>query len=189
MTSLLFLLTGIVIGIVIGVLGMLAFAKRKPVIFEKTEGKLAEVQEIEPVDSRILEVRELLSLVKNNKKIEYYINPKVLKGLKMLSNEPNWEQQIDDETLNILSDINIKRKKFVETQKLNSGTKKGIKIDKENSHVKNKVWEGTEQEYIEASENGLIDEFTTVDIIEDESDYHGSWLVHNDDGSVEEYMD
>lgn len=188
MSVLVFLFTGIVIGFIIGVLSTLLFTKNKQPVKTEIE-PVAEIKPVENIDPRIIETRELINIVKNGQKIECYCNPKILKGIKLLASEPEWEKQIDDETLNILSGINIKRKEFIKSKKQNSNIKTEIKINKENSHVKNKVWEGTEQEYIEASENGLIDEFTTVDIIEDESDYHGSWLVHNDDGSVEEYMD
>ena len=145
MTSLLFLVTGIVIGFIIGVLSTLLFTKNKQPVKNKVE-LVTVSKSVENVDPRIIETRELINIVKSGQKIECYCNPKILKGIKLLANEPNWEQQIDDETLNILSDINIKRKKFVEAQKLNSGTKNGIRIDKENSHVSDKTPDDYEQE-------------------------------------------
>ena len=45
-------------------------------------------------------------------------------------------------------------------------------------------WEGTEEEYLQALEDGLIDENTKVRIYES-----NGWLVQNADGTVEETWD
>ena len=145
MSALVFLFTGIVIGSIIGVLSTLLFTKNKQPVESEIE-PVAEIKLVENIDPRIIEARELINIVKSGQKIECYCNPKILKGIKLLANEPEWEKQIDDETLNILSNINIKRKEFIKSKKQNSNIKTEIKIDKENSHVSDKNPADYEQE-------------------------------------------
>lgn len=89
----------------------------------------------ENIDSRIINAKEIIDLVKKGDTGFLKNNKKLLTGLKMIAKEPNWEKQIDDATLNILSDLNIKRKQI---EKNNKSSKTHIaKIDKKNSHVRN----------------------------------------------------
>lgn len=126
----------------------------------------------------------LINEIKINGKLPCEISPAVLHSLTIISKTPNWEEQLDDESLQNLNRIYDKWQRFLRANKA-STSHAGEAINMEIP----KYWEGTEEEYIIALEQGIIDENTKVEIITDDKDYHGSWITRNADGSVTEYMD
>lgn len=190
MVSLIFFFTGLIIGLILGVLSTLLFFRNKKTPSPEVTKESDKNNICETIDPRIRETRELIDIVKKRQNLECYCNPKILKGIKLLSKEPDWERQIDDETLNILSDLNKRRKEYIKSQKKKSANN-SVKIDKKHSHVSNsqKVWECTPQEYEQALQNGTIPEDVKIEIVEDPENYHGSWISIDENGEVEEYME
>ena len=121
------------------------------------------------IDPRIINAKEIIDLVKRGNTGFLKNNKKLLTGLKMIAKEPNWENQIDDATLNILSDLNIKRKQI---EKNNKSSKLHIaKIDKKNSHIHNEPIELVEystESYWYNPEDGSFDLNENPNIEEDD---------------------
>lgn len=173
MLSVLFFFIGLVIGLIIGILGTILFVKsKKTSVMELKEESEINCNAIKMIDSRIVEARELVNLVKKGQSIGCYCNSAILKGIKLLAKEPDWEEQIDDETLNILVDLNQKRKKI--SKSINATV---VKVDKKNSHVSNNEYiEFEDYQYEDENDN----ENTSSDI---------TYLYNQEDGSFDIYED
>ncbi len=98
-------------------------------------------------DKKLINARELIDDLKKGKNVVGKNNKQLLKGLKMIAKEPDWENKIDSATLEILSNLNIKRK-LIEKNKIVSGDNT-VKIDKKHSHIRNE--EDSEVEYVTES--------------------------------------
>ena len=98
-------------------------------------------------DKKLINARELIDDLKKGKNVVGKNNKQLLKGLKMIAKEPDWENKIDSATLEILSNLNIKRK-LIEKNKIASGNNT-VKIDKKHSHVRNE--EDQQVEYVTES--------------------------------------
>lgn len=125
----------------------------------------------------------LINEIQQNGKLPIHISPAVQYSLDIISKTSNWQSQIDDESLNNLNKIYDKWQRHLKAnmaETVHAGEAVNMELN---------YWEGTEEEYEKALEDGLIDEHTKIKIIFDEKNYKGSWITHNVDGSVTEYMD
>lgn len=193
MNYLVFFFVGVVFGLIIGTLSTLLVVKKTKTNIKQTiKEEVKEEKNIinEQTDSRIAEVRELINLIESGRKLQCNCNAQLLKGIKLLAQEANWEDQIDEETLNILSQL-MKRHKEHLKYRSDNDSKIAMTIDKKNSHVSNKVvtWELTPKEYEQLLQNGGVPDNVEVEIVEDEEDYQGSWITIDQNGEIEEYME
>lgn len=129
-------------------------------------------------------INEMLWEIKKNGNLSINLSGAVLMSLKEISKINNWEEKIDNETMENLYKIYERWQRH-----LNNKPQKAVKVAAAGGFHKQKYWEGTLTEYKEAVENGLIDDFTDVEILEDDENYHGSYLSIDSDGQIEEYME
>lgn len=154
--------------------------KKKP---QKTNSitKILKKESIPTFETKKDRVKYFLEQIKNGVTYTGILSPVVLNNLKVIANTPNWESQLDEETLNNLDAI------FVKVSKDRTHNNK-IKVGESSGFDAPEIWEGTMEEYEIAKEQGIIKENTIVYIYEDENNYRGSYIGINDDGSIEEYM-
>ena len=100
-------------------------------------------------------------------------------SLKEISKTDNWEEKIDNETIENLYKIYERWQRHI-----NNKPQKAIKVSGAGGFHKYEYWEGTMEEYKEALAKNLIDEFTDINIIE----YTGEILAMDEEGQIEEYM-
>lgn len=127
-------------------------------------------------------VEEVINYVKSGKKFPFYLKPEVLEALKIIASKPEYSKALDDETIKNIETIYFRLMKAKNNNKV-------FKTAKGEGFNNTTYWEGTEEEYFEALENGVINENTNVHLIVDDKNWHGSWLRYTENGSVEEYMD
>lgn len=127
----------------------------------------------------------LIEEVKTTGKLPFKVSRAVLHSLTIISQTPNWVEQLDDESLQNLNRIYDKWQNYLKSAKIDTVHSIGETVNMDQP----KYWEGTEEEYFNALEQGIINENTKVNIIIDEKNYHGSWITRNADGSMEEYME
>lgn len=137
-----------------------------------------------PKSDKFYKASCLIEEIKTNGTLPIKISPAVLHSLTIISKTPNWEQQLDDESLDNLNRIYERWQRYVR-----GSNKEILHMEVAGNMEQPKYWEGTEEEYFKALEEGVIDEDTKVNIIIDEKNYRGSWITRNPDGSVEEYME
>lgn len=129
-------------------------------------------------------INQMLSEINKNGQLSINLSGAVLMSLKEISKTPDWDKKLDNETIENLYQI------YQRWQRHNKGNNtKAVKISSAGGFHKKKYWEGTLEEYKEALRLGLIDEYTDVEIFEDDKNYRGAWLSIDNDGQVEEYMD
>lgn len=155
-----------VIGLSLGLLLGLSIFRFK---LKKQQQKSSDLIVDKNIDPRIINAKEIIDLVRKGDTAFLRNNKELLTGLQMIAKEPNWEKQIDDATLNILSDLNIKRKQI---EKKNKSSKVHIaKIDKKNSHVHNEPVELVEyvtESYWYNPEDGSFDLNENPNVEEDD---------------------
>lgn len=135
-------------------------------------------------NNKYFKAESLINYVKIHDSLPIRVSSSVLYGLKEIAKSPNWQAEIDDFTLGNLNKI------YDRLQRALKPSKKIVQQVGETGNMEEpKYWEGTQKEYEEALEKGLIDENTKVNILIDEENYHGSWIEQKADGSVEEYME
>lgn len=134
--------------------------------------------------NKYLKAESLINYVKTHDNLPIRVSSSVLYGLKEIAKSQNWQSEIDDFTLENLNKIYDRLQRS-----LKPSNKKVQQVGKAGNMEEPKYWEGTQKEYEEAIETGLIDKNTKVNILIDEENYHGSWIEQKADGSIEEYME
>lgn len=129
-------------------------------------------------------IAKLLEEVKNTGTLPCHLKPDVLENLKIIANTENWHLMLQGEIINNLNRIYDKWQR-----NLQSANDKIHYTGKSGGFALRKYWVGTQKEYDIAYACGVIDDNTDVEIIEDEENYHGSWISINANGEIEEYMD
>lgn len=172
------------LGLIIGILStLLYFKKDKPVLDISKKIKPKNI-----VKSKYPNIEMLLNEIRNTGTLPIEIKPIVMRSLVTIANTPDWETKLDKESIKNLNKIYEKWQGHLKSTK--SQTQK---VGKSMNMEAPKYWEGTLKEYEAALSAGVIDDNTVIEIIDEygdkDSSYHGSWLTHNDDGSVEEFMD
>ena len=130
-------------------------------------------------DPRIRDIKRMLNEVKVKRGLTISINKSVMNALIEIANTPNWEKQIDNETIKNLHNIYIK---WYNSQ---NQSNKVIGVAQAEGFNNKKYWKGTIEDYNKAVANNEIDENTEVNIIE----YTGSIIAMDSDGQIDEYMD
>ena len=136
------------------------------------------------ISNKYLKAESLINYVKTHDSLPIRVSSSILYGLKEIAKSQNWQAEIDDFTLENLNKIYDRLQRA-----LKPSNKTVQQVGEAGNMEEPKYWEGTQKEYEEALENGLIDENTKVNILIDEENYHGSWIEQKADGSVEEYME
>ena len=131
------------------------------------------------VDKKFYKAKILLTEIKRKGKLPIDLSPAILYSLTTIANTPNWDTQLDDESLHNLNRIYEKWQQHIKV-----GRAKAQVVGTAENMQQQDYWEGTEEEYLQALEDGLIDENTKVRIYES-----NGWLVQNADGTVEETWD
>lgn len=134
---------------------------------------------------RLYKATCLINEIKLKGKLPCELSPTVLHSLTIIAKTPEWEKQLDDESIKNLNRIYDKWQRNVKASRVNTVQHVGAAGNMEEP----KYWEGTEEEYFNALEEGIIDEDTIITIIADDKDYKGSWITRNADGSAEEVWD
>lgn len=130
-------------------------------------------------------ISDLLEYIKKYKRLPINLSREVLNALVVIAETPDWDKQLDEETITNLNKVYTKWQQHINTKQ----NKSAVKVAKAEGFERPKYWEGTWAEYEKACENNEIDENTKVEIIEDDKNYHGSWLSIDENGEIEEYMD
>lgn len=149
----------------------------------KKQDENSEILSENIADPKLQKAKILLDIIRKNGKLPIRLNPQVIKGLKVIANSNNWENEIDSETLNNIIKIYNKWQAAIKA----ANDKKVIKGLKGFGFEKPDIWEGTFEEYQKAIDNGIINESTKVYIIDNSAPKQ--WITYNDDGSVEEWME
>ncbi len=183
-------------GIAIGVFIYWLFDKKIKITVSSRETKQIQVSTLKQIrkipqeenklypNDRLYKATSLIEEIKLKGKLPFKLSPAVLHSLTIISQTPDWENQLDDESLQNLNRIYDKWQrhiKAVQAQVQSAGEAVNMEVPK--------YWEGTEEEYFNALEQGIIDENTNVNIITDDKNYHGSWISIDTDGQMEEYME
>ena len=71
-------------------------------------------------DIRIVHAENLIKELKRYKKIEGIYNKEVLQALKIIANTPNWQKEIDENTLNLIETFYQQKKEFLQRKKENA---------------------------------------------------------------------
>ena len=130
-------------------------------------------------DPRIRDIKRMLNEVKVKRGLTISINKSVMNALIEIANTPNWEEQIDNETIKNLHNI------YIKWHNSQNQSNKVIGVAQAEGFNNKKYWKGTIEDYNKAVANNEIDENTEVNIIE----YTGSIIAMDSDGQIEEYMD
>ena len=130
-------------------------------------------------DCRIDKINEMLKAIKKNKTLHISVSKSVLAGLKELANTPDWNKNIDAETLDNLYKI------YLKWQNSLSQPEPEIKTGKAEGFNYTSYWEGTWEEYLEARKNGEVDDQTRICIYKKT----GSKIAMDDNGEITEYME
>lgn len=183
-------------GLSIGILLYWLFDKKIKITVSTREDKQTKISALKQIreihqeknklfpDDRLYKATCLINEIKSKGDLPFKVSPAVLHSLTVISQTSNWQQQLDEESLQNLNRIYDKWQRHIKAKKANI-QRAGEAVNMEAP----KYWEGTEEEYFNALEEGIIDENTKVNIIIDEKNYHGSWITRNADGSMEEYME
>ena len=145
----------------------------------KSINKSDAVVQSDITDNRIMAIKEMLAAVKKNKSLSLSLNKSVLKALIEIANTPNWESQINEETIVNLYDI---YKRWINAK---SSETDAITTKESGGFNYTKYWEGTWEEYLQARNAGDIDDQTKVVILTKT----GSVLTMDENGEIEEFME
>lgn len=129
---------------------------------------------------RLYKATCLINEIKLKGKLPCELSPAVLHSLTIIAKTPEWEKQLDDESIKNLNRIYDKWQRHVKASRVNTVQHVGAAGNMDEP----KYWEGTEEEYFNALEEGIIDEDTKVEIITP-----AGYTVRYTDGTVEEVWD
>ena len=175
-------LVGFILGLFFNLLFNVKYSAINNKILEKQDkNSVSSTKNIE--DPKLQKAKILLDTIRKNGKLPIRLNPQVIKGLKVIANSNNWENEIDSETLNNIIKIYNTWQAAIKS----ANDKKVIKGLKGFGFEKPDIWEGTFEEYQKAIDNGIINENTKAYIIDNSAPKQ--WITYNDDGSVEEWME
>ena len=128
-------------------------------------------------DPRLQKIQIMLEEIKRCGTIPVKLPKAAEKSLMVIAQTKDWENKIDEQTLNTLNRIYNTWQMHVESEK-KCKMSKGAQVTVGGGFEK-KYWEGTEEEYEEALKNGEIDENTTCRIYKLGDSYtlneNGSW--------------
>lgn len=116
------------------------------------------------VDSKFNKAQQLINEIREKGHLPFTIRPQVMASLDIIAKTQNWEDKIDDDTLNILNKIYDKWQNYLKSAQVETIQSIVETVNMEQP----KYWEGTEEEYFNALEQGIIDENTEVNILFDE---------------------
>lgn len=148
-------------------------------IFKKKEE--IKTNEIPP---ELQNIAKLLEEVKNTGTLPCHLKSDVLENLKIIANTENWHLMLQGDIIKNLNKIYDKWQRSLQPK-----SNKIHYTGKSGGFALKKYWSGTQKEYERDYACGIIDDNTDVEIIEDEENYHGSWISINANGEIEEYMD
>lgn len=164
-----------IISFFIGCISTFLFQKYVSIEFKI---KKAEIKPQIFTDMRLQKIQLLLEEIKRNGRIPVKIPKAAEKSLMIIAQTKNWEKQIDEETIKTLNKIYNSWQMHIESEKKICKIDKGVKTSG-GGGFDSKYWEGTEEEYYEALQKGIIDENTTCRIFKIAGSYemneNGSW--------------
>ena len=134
-------------------------------------------------DQRFKNVDCLLAAYKRNPKLPIYLNASMKEILNILCSSPNWKKEVDDYTLNELIKIYERWQKNLAS--LSSEDNEVTQAASASGFKSQTIWEGTQEEYIEALKNGEIKKDMDIRIIE----YTGAYTIMDDNGEIMEEME
>lgn len=132
------------------------------------------------INPKIKCIYSMLQEIQSSGSLPINLSGAVLMSLKEIGKTPNWEQKLDNETIDNLYIIYQRWQKH-----LKGTTEQTVKTKNAGGFDIIKYWEGTIEEYEKALEDGVIDDNTKVSIIEDT----GEFVAMDEDGQIEEYME
>lgn len=107
---------------------------------------------------RLYKATCLINEIKLKGKLPCELSPAVLHSLTIIAKTPEWEKQLDDESIKNLNRIYDKWQRHVKASRVNTVQHVGAAGNMEEP----KYWEGTEEEYFNALEEGIIDEKNSI---------------------------